>query len=216
MLLLPLFAAWAVAVISPGPDFLAVLRTAAAHGRHQGVVAGLGVTTAIGCWATLALTGLSILLARYAHLYLVLRTVGAVFLILYGLQILWSTWRSRGAEPVETASPTAAPGLRRSGAARTASSWRSYRLGLATNLSNPKAVLFFGALFASVMPAGLAPLAKVGVVAAMLVMAAAWFSLVAVLAGSPAVMRGYRRAQRAIDAVAGGLFVLVGGALLPR
>ena len=97
MELLPLLAAWLVAVIAPGPDFLAVLRTAEAHGRRPGVIVGLGVTTAIGCWATLALTGLSILLARFAHLYLVLRAVGAVFLIAYGLQILCSAWRSRRA-----------------------------------------------------------------------------------------------------------------------
>lgn len=49
MELLSLLAAWVVAVISPGPDFLAVLRTAAAHGRRPGVIVGLGVTTASGC-----------------------------------------------------------------------------------------------------------------------------------------------------------------------
>lgn len=97
MELLPLLAAWLVAVIAPGPDFLAVLRTAAAHGRRPGVIVGLGVTTAIGCWATLALTGLSLVLARHPALDTGVRAAGAVFLMISGGRILWTTWRSRGA-----------------------------------------------------------------------------------------------------------------------
>lgn len=202
MAFLTLFAAWLVAIVSPGPDFLAVVRTAASRGRHQGYRVGAGVVTGIACWATLALTGLSLLLARFAHLYLVLRAVGAVFLLLYGAHIVWATWRSRGQEPSEQADD--------------ARGQHPFRLGLATNLANPKAVLFFGALFASVLPPHLNIAAKVLVVLAMLAIGLAWFGLVAALAGSPAVMRRYRHAQRALDGVAGGLFVVVGAALLPR
>lgn len=57
---------------------------------------------------------------------------------------------------------------------------------------------------------------KVGIVVIMLTMAVAWFSTVAALAGTPSVMRVYDRASQAIDAVAGGLFVVIGAALLPR
>lgn len=62
----------------------------------------------------------------------------------------------------------------------------------------------------------LLPVLAAWVVAVMLAMAVAWFSTVAALAGTPAVTRGYQRAQGAIEAVAGGLFVVIGAALLPR
>lgn len=77
-------------------------------------------------------------------------------------------------------------------------------------------MLFFGGLFSSVMPAGLSVAGKAGIVVIMLTMAVAWFSSVAALAGTPSVMRVYDRASQAIDAVAGGLFVVIGAALLPR
>ena len=211
MAFLTLMAAWVATIISPGPDFLAVLRASASGGREKGLATGAGVVGGIACWATLAITGLSLLLARHANLYLVIRWVGALFLAGYGLHILWSLWTSRAARAdgrTGAADALAGPSV--------GGPWSCFRTGVATNLANPKAVLFFGALFASVLPPHLSAASKVGVVVAMLVVALAWFSLVAVLAGSQAVMTRYRRAQCRLDATAGGLFVIVGAALVPR
>lgn len=66
------------------------------------------------------------------------------------------------------------------------------------------------------MPPDASAWEKIGIVVGMLLIAAAWFSSVAALAGTPSVMRVYDRASQAIDAVAGGLFVVIGAALLPR
>lgn len=204
----PLFGAWLIAVVSPGPDFLAVLRTSASQGRRRGAFVALGVVTGIACWACLALTGLSVLLARYSSLYTAMRLIGAIFLVGYGLYILFHTLRSRAEEATGETATAPVVGSR--------NSWRAYRLGAMTNLANPKAVLFFGALFASIMPAHTGVTTKSGVVVAMLVMAISWFTAVAFLAGSASMMTLYRRIQKRIDAVMGGAFVVLGGALIPR
>ena len=44
---LTLLSAWIVAVASPGPDFLAVMRTSATSGRRKWLFVAAGVTTGI-------------------------------------------------------------------------------------------------------------------------------------------------------------------------
>lgn len=197
---LPVLLAWVVALVSPGPDFLAVLRTSAARSRRAGLLVTLGVVTGQAVWMVAALAGLTVLLARYEHLYVVLRLVGAGFLILYGLTTLRSAWRRAPGPAPESGAPAPA-------------GWRSWRLGLFTNLSNPKALVFFGALFAGLLPPHADVVARTGVLVVMLALALAWFTLVATLASVPKAVAAYRRARRVVDAVTGGLFVALGGAL---
>ncbi|MFC6706071.1 LysE family translocator [Flexivirga alba] len=200
LIVLPLLLAWLVAVISPGPDFLAVLRTSASHGRSAGLRVGFGVVCGIACWATLAMCGLSALLARYEHLYLVVRSVGAVLLIGYGVHILWSS-RKAGHDVIQEQGPGAG---------------KYWRLGVFTNLANPKALVFFGALFATLMPRHEGVAVRIGVLAVMLAMAVVWFAVVSWCAGAQPVVAAYRRLQRTIDRVAGGLFTAIGITLVPR
>lgn len=207
--LLPLLAVWALAVIAPGPDFVAVLRTSVAHGRRAGIAVGVGVVSGIACWAVLAMAGLGVLLTRYAEVYAVVRVVGAVFLVGYGLRVLWHAWRHRssGDGGDQDVAATVAP------AKGVLASWR---LGLATNLANPKAVAFFGALFASVLPPGLSAADRAGVVVAMLAMALAWFASMAWVASTGRAAAAYKRGQKAIDTFTGGVLTALGVALLPH
>lgn len=203
---LPLLVAWTVAVIAPGPDFLAVLRASTSGSRRRGLFAAAGVVTGMACWAMAALAGVSALLARYQQLYVIARLAGAAFLIVYGLTTLRGAWRrapEASEAPVAPAAGSVSPGL----------GWRSWRLGLFTNLANPKALVFFGALFASLLPADAGMAGRVEALVAMLAIGFAWFIVVAVLASVPVAVAGYHRARRIIDSVTGGLFVAVGGAL---
>ncbi|MBO0848867.1 MAG: LysE family transporter [Pseudonocardia sp.] len=200
---LPLLVAWTVAVAAPGPDFLAVLRASTSGSRRSGLFAAAGVVSGMACWAMAALAGVSALLARYEHLYVILRLAGAAFLIVYGLTTLRNAWR-RAPDPRSTSA---------SGALPSTSGWRSWRLGLFTNLANPKALVFFGALFASLLPADADVVGRIEALVAMLVIAFAWFTVVALLASVPVAVAGYHRARRTVDSITGGLFVAVGGAL---
>ncbi|GAA5146225.1 LysE family translocator [Pseudonocardia eucalypti] len=197
---LPLLVAWMVALVSPGPDFLAVLRVSVARSRRAGMLVAAGVVTGQACWALAALAGLTALVARYEQLYLVLRLAGAAFLIVYGLTTLRSAWRRAPEQPG-------------AGAEAPRSGWRSWRLGLLTNLANPKALVFYGALFASLLPPDVDTAGQAEVVTIMLGTGLAWFVLVAAMASVPAAVAGYRKARRAVDAVTGGLFVALGAAL---
>ncbi len=201
--LLPFAGVWAVVLISPGPDVLATARYATARSRRDGVLVGLGVTSAIGAWAAASMFGLSVLLARLGWLYDTVRLAGAAYLAYLGVRMLLALRRG-GADETEQA-----PGV--ADAAR--SPWSVWRVGFLTNIGNPKAAVFFGSLFTAFLPPHAALWLQVGVIVLMLLTAMAWFSFVACLFSLAAVARAYRRARRGIDAVTGCLFVAVAGRL---
>lgn len=213
---IPLLGAWSIAVISPGPDFLVVIRASMTQSRRAGVFTAVGVVTGIGCWAVAALTGLSVLIDRYQHLYTELRLAGAIFLIGLGLLTLRDAWRASGHQAMRE--KTSGPSLSRptSGPTVVQPGIRNWRLGLLTNLANPKALIFFGALFATLLPAGMGTSEKAIVLIVMLLMALTWFVGIALMGAITALNTWYRRLSRTIDFAAGGLFVVLGAALVPR
>ncbi|WP_462418277.1 LysE family translocator [Kytococcus sp. Marseille-QA3725] len=235
---LPLAGVWILGVMSPGPDFVAVLRTAMRHGDRAASSTAMGVVTGIAVWIVLALVGFTALVQAEPWIAVAMRVAGAVFLVGFGLYILWGLWRSRGAQ-AESAVPASEPGGDDSADAlqsadtatgtteptsldcadsqtdtRGLTQGAAFRLGLATNVANPKALVFFGALFSTLLPPDMSWAARGGVLAMMVVIALAWFLLVAWAASRPPLVRLYERAGRTIDAVAAIAFVGLGVALL--
>ncbi|TQS27502.1 LysE family translocator [Microbispora sp. KK1-11] len=205
--LLPLLGVWILVVMSPGPDFLIVLRYSAGGSRRSGVRVAAGVVTGIGVWAVAGLFGVTVLLQRFEWLYTAARVAGALFLVAFGV----ATIRAARKESSQ-ADDDAAPAI----AAHHPGRLREWRAGLLTNLANPKALVFFGALFASLLPHRTDLVMRAVTLGAMLAVAFAWFSTVAFLAGSPWITRGYRRLRKRLDLLTGGLFVGMGALLIPR
>jgi RhtB (resistance to homoserine/threonine) family protein len=198
--LLPLFAAWFVALVSPGPDFVVTVRYATTRSRRDGALAGLGVTSAIAVWASMSMFGLVAILSQVSWLYDSVRLAGALYLAYLGVRALLSSRTRHREEPA-------------SEVITERSAWRVWRAGFLTNIGNPKAAVFFGSLFSALLPPHPELWLQGTVLAGMLVMAACWFSVVAVLFSLPAVTRAYRRAKRAVDAVTGCVFVALAGRL---
>lgn len=187
---------WAVLVVTPGPNFLATVHVAATRSRREAlmVVAGLALGTFI--WATASLAGLGLMFQSAAWLYHTVRIIGAVYLIFVGITLLRSAARR---------SSVSVPGISVAKGPRGA-----FRLGLITDMSNPKAAAFFTSLFAVTLPPG-APFwlqaVAVGIVVAMVVV---WYGLVALAMRSTLFRTLYRRGQRAITALSGALFAAFG------
>jgi threonine/homoserine/homoserine lactone efflux protein len=128
-LLLPYLAVIAVLTITPGPDMLLVLRNGIRDGAAAAWATGLGCCTGIAVHATLAVAGLSAILAASSEAFTVVKLAGAAYLVFLGAQALWGTFRGRGElGEVER---------------RPAPAGSAYRQGLFTNLLNPKIALLF-------------------------------------------------------------------------
>ncbi|GAA1924268.1 LysE family translocator [Streptomyces durmitorensis] len=143
----------AIINITPGLDTLLVLRTSVAHGRDGGFAAALGILTGCLAWGVATAIGLTALLTASRLAYDALRIAGAAYLAWLGCTALW---RARGgvrrqaregaAESGEPAGEAVPPSAR--------DRWAAFRAGLATNLLNPKAGLFYMSLIPQFIPAG--------------------------------------------------------------
>jgi homoserine/homoserine lactone efflux protein len=121
------------AVLTPGPAMLAILGHALARGGLATLPVVLGNAAGAVLLIGASVAGLSAVLAALPHGLDVLKWAGAAYLFWLGLR----AWRSMGAVD---APATAAPET------GTATIGRAFARGLLIALSNPKALLFFGAV----------------------------------------------------------------------
>lgn len=193
------FTAWllhAMAAISPGPAVLLCARLAATEGMRVGLWYAVGVGLGGCLWATAALLGLSVLFEVAPSLLIALKVLGGLFLVWLG----WKMWR-HAPEPLPEAALLAGP-------ARTALS--AVRLGLLTQLSNPKTAVFFGAVFVSTVPAHPGVGLFLLLLAMVFVNETLAISGVARLFSVAPMRRGYARLKSVIDRSFGGILALLG------
>ncbi|HGM4942464.1 threonine export protein RhtC [Serratia marcescens] len=182
-----------IALMSPGPDFFFVSQTAASRSRREAMMGVVGISLGIVVWAGVALMGLHLILQKMAWLHQVIMVGGGIYLCWMGWQLL----RSARAQQVAPAAE-AQVALPKAG--------RSFIRGFLTNLSNPKAVIYFGSVFSLFVGDSVGAGARWGLFLLIVAETFVWFSLVAVVFALPAMRRGYQRLAKWIDGVAGVLF----------
>ena len=188
--LLTLAAVWFVAVVTPGPNFLAVMGTAATGDRSAAVAAAVGTIVGTSCWGVVGVYGFNAVLAVAPGTFAALKLVGAAYLAWSGIAL----WRAGNAP---------APAL----AGTPGGLARAFRFGLLTNLANPKTAAFAASLFSVAVPPGapewFAPIAIATVVA----VSAFWYLPLAMVATTRRAAAVFARARRAGYKIAGTIFV---------
>ena len=190
----------ALAMVSPGPNVLVVTQTAASETRRAGVFAALGIAAAAALLSSAALLGLSVVPTRLAWLHTMLGVVGGGYLLYLGVRL----WRA--------ADSPAAFSSAASGVART--DWRAFRLGLATNLTNPKALLFYGSVFSALLAPDAPPWIKLAAVGIIAVNSTAFHVALACLFSTPRAQAGYQRIKPWVDRIAGAGLAALGVRLM--
>jgi len=79
--LLLVYTAYIIAAASPGPSNMRIMGTAMRQGRNAALLLAAGVVTGSVFWGVMAATGISAILARYAHALIVLKILGGVYLL---------------------------------------------------------------------------------------------------------------------------------------
>ncbi|MBL9059884.1 MAG: LysE family translocator [Mangrovicoccus sp.] len=178
-----------VAAISPGPAFVMTLRTAVTQGFRPsvGLAAGLGLGAVV--WAVAALAGLALLFQIAPPLLVGLKLAGAAFLVWLAIGM----WRHAGA-PLPPTADVAPQGLA-----------RAFRLGVATQLANPKPAVFFGAVFVGLVPPETPLSIRLLLLAVVFLNETLWYILVARVFASRKAQVVYGRLKRRIDRVFGAL-----------
>ncbi|EEP90860.1 threonine export protein RhtC [Yersinia kristensenii] len=182
-----------VALMSPGPDFFFVSQTAASRSRREAMMGVVGISLGIVVWAGVALMGLNLILQKMAWLHEIIMVGGGLYLCWMGWQLLKS---ARSKQNVSEGEVQVALPVR----------GRTFLRGFLTNLSNPKAVIYFGSVFSLFVGDDISAGARWGLFVLIIAETFVWFSIVACVFALPVMRRGYQRLSKWIDGLAGVLF----------
>jgi len=197
--LLVFWLGWVLAVASPGPATLSVIGCATRNGRMAAVIQALGILTGGGLWGVAAAIGVGSLMMANAWLFEILRYLGALYLLYLAANSL-----KRVLRPTE---------IRVSAVVRQSKKQLYFR-GLLINLSNPKAILQWGALYAVIVPAHATILYVFSVFGVLFMGGAFVYIGYAVLFSSNRISRIYLKLGRVFDAFFALFFGMAGMKLI--
>ncbi|MGE8409921.1 MAG: LysE family translocator [Pseudomonas sp.] len=172
-----------LAVISPGPDFAMVTRASYGFGRRSGLLAAAGIACGVQVHVLYTVFGVSVLIQHSPLLFLLMKLLGAGYLIFLGYRSLTNTQR-----------------VSLEGEAIAAGTFVS---GFLTNALNPKTLLFVVSAYTQVVQPGSSLAQQFGYGLFMSFAHWLWFSLVALGFSSASLRRVMIERQLLVDRVIG-------------
>lgn len=195
------YAAFLLAMASPGPNILAVIGTSMSVGRASGIALALGVSIGSLAWGVLTALGLSALLAAYAQAMTAIKIVGGLYL----LWLAFKAFRSAAARhDIEAGRLTGGPRTPFGYALR----------GFVIQMTNPKAALAWIAIVSIGLADGAPGWVAATIVLGCFVLSLVLHQLYAIGFSTPVMVRIYGRARRPIQALLGSFFAAAGVRLL--
>jgi threonine/homoserine/homoserine lactone efflux protein len=202
---LPAFVAAVVLIsASPGPAMALILRRAALKGFSGAVPTVLGLEAGLYLWALFAAAGLAALVAASEVAFIVLRVVGACFLLYLGVKAWRTAWRSRktgmGQELNDTTPSSSVHG------------WaKAFGEGAVVMLANPKAAAFMIAFYPQFVPADRPLFATTALLALLqVVIEIALYLTLAAAVGRAGAWFRRPAVRRRLDAVSGTVLIALG------
>ena len=192
---------WGIAAVTPGPNFLVIVRASLTGDRKVAMATVAGTIAGTFVWGVAGWLGITALFAAAPFAFVALKIVGGIYIAWLGLRILWNA-RTPGPGVTQVTRST-----------RPLSPSGGFRLALATSIANPKSAVFVASLFAAALPAGYHWSQGVVAVLMMMAISGTWYSGLALVLAKPSVAQAYNRARRAIDIATGAVFLAFGAKL---
>ena len=185
------------AVISPGPDFALVVRVSLRFGSITGSWTSLGIGCGILLHVSYCLLGVAVLVSQSDLFFDILKILAALYMgyLAVGILVSWrqSSYRDLAMALEKSEGPTI---------------FRAWLNGFLTNGMNPKATLFFLALFSLVIDASTPMVVQAGYGVYLSAATVGWFVLLANTIGHDSVRKRLAPVAPYID-LAMGIILLV-------
>ncbi len=195
-----LMAAFGIAAVVPGLDFAMVLKQSITHGRAAALMTSAGIASAILVHGTYTILGIGLVVSQSIFLFNLLKFAGAAYLLWVGIDALRSP-------------PPATPDVAEAASLRAISPRQAFMQGFLTNLLNPKAVVFFLALFTTLVGAH-TPVGTKGIyVLSMSGMLFIWFAFVSVVFTTKRVRDAFFRLGKWFNRITGATFVALAASI---
>ncbi len=197
VILIGVFAIFIPALLLPGPDFIAVVRSSMTRGTRAGLLTTIGVSIGLGFYASLSLIGLSAILLEYQWLAWIVRVLGGCYLAYLGIRLVF--FKPARVEATQE-------GARPRG--------NALLFGFLVTLTNPKAIVLFTSVFAPAVSQQ-TPLWLMGLMIALVIASSlVWYGCVSYFMSSAPVLRRFKNAQHWVERAAGVCFIAIGGRIL--
>jgi RhtB (resistance to homoserine/threonine) family protein len=185
------------AAMSPGPDFVIMVRNSIIHSRTASIMTAIGIGVGICIHMTYCIFGIAIVISQSVILFNTLKYAGTAYLIYIGYKSL----RSAGYDDKNA---------KNNDKKKTLSSFAAIRGGLLTNLLNPKATMFFLALFTQVIDPH-TPFKVLVLYAGTVVFTCfSWWLFVAIFLTNIHIKNVFLGFSKWIDRTCGGLMIALG------
>ena len=228
-----------LAAASPGPDFVLVSQQTLAKGRRTGLICSLGITLGLAIHIIYSVLGLATLIAHSQPLLTAIKWLGGSYLIYLGWQGIQAKAKkpadlALSAEPTDSGAHVSHDTLskqttlsthtalsdkaicNKKPSTDTESTASILRRGFFCNVFNPKAPVYFVAIFTLVLSPDI-PVWQLAIYGVwMMVLQMAWFSTVVMLLSIPAIHRRFQRFEHWIDRVLGTAMIILGLNLILR
>lgn len=184
-------------MIYPGPDFVLIVKNSLSYNRKLALFTCLGVIMAIFVHMSYCVAGIAVIITATPWLFNTLRYAGAAYLIWLGIKALLTkestiTYISKSTNKQLISTKTA------------------FMQGFLCNLLNPKATLFFLAIFTQVLNANSSLSDKLLVAWIIWVEAIFWWPFVVFIFQTQAIQRRYFKMQFIIDKLLGVILTILG------
>lgn len=189
-----------VGAMSPGPSFLVVAQNSLAKSRAHGIATAIGTGLGVSIFAVLASLGVTALIEKVPSVYIGFKMLGGAYLLYLAYRI-WGG--AKQALPTPDQHNVEQGGL-----------FKSFSLGLITQISNPKTALVIAGIFAAFVPAN--PPSNTALLVALIafIIDFSWYALVALTLSSARSRSVYGRAKTNFDRLASVFLGLVGVRLI--
>ena len=185
-----------LAVMSPGPDFILISRNSLVYSRKVGLYSAVGLGLGILVHVTYSLVGIGFIISRSILLFSILKFLGAGYLIYIGYKCLKTKPHNEHLDVV----------ARKDDIGKFA----AVRMGFLTNVLNPKATLFFFALFTQVINPSTPKVIQIFYGLEMSTMTFLWFAFVAITLSHNLIRKRFISVQHYLERTFGVILIALG------
>jgi threonine/homoserine/homoserine lactone efflux protein len=194
-----------LALLSPGPDFVLVVKSAIKNNGKNAIGVAMGIASANALYITLCLIGVGSILAASIFIMVGLKIVGGLFLIYLAIQALRA--RKVSYNNLDVANPTNSDVIK-------TTFFKEFITGFMSGILNPKNLLFYLSLFTVVLTPEIGIAFKLGLGIWMTAIVFLWDLSVIFILSTQKIRSKFIKAAYYIDKVTGVLLGLIGFAII--